>query len=151
MALPPLHAHEQHRLSHSAALRLPQGAVARTLTALAALTIVSGAMQLANPDGAVAPLGGDLAAAGATARFYVAAIGALLVVFGGLLLHALLSPQPHPAVFLWVGVEKLAYAAMAALGAAQGIYGSAAYGVTALDVVAGTLCLIQWRRTRRDA
>ena len=108
-------------------------------------------MQLANPDGAVTPLGADPVAAGAVARFYVAAIGALLVVFGALLLHALLSPLPHPAVFLWVGAEKAVYAAMAALGAAQGVYGRAAFGVTALDLVAAALCLVQWRRVQEGA
>ena len=146
MSVPPLQVSPQ-----LPSLRIPRGAVARVLTALALLTIISGVMQLLNPARALAPMGADPATVGPAGMFHFGAIGALLVVFGGLLLHALLSSAPHAPVFLWVGAEKLAYAAMAAAGVANGIYGRQALLVTALDVVAATLCLIQWRSTRRYA
>lgn len=146
MSVPPLHASPQ-----LSSLRLPRGIVARVLTALALLTIVSGAMQLVNPARALAPMGADPSAIGPGGLFHFAAIGALLVVFGGLLLHALLSTAPHAPVFLWVGAEKFAYAAMAAAGVMAGVYGRQALLVTALDVVAGALCLLQWRATRSRA
>ncbi|HKG93536.1 MAG TPA: hypothetical protein VKA84_16630 [Gemmatimonadaceae bacterium] len=145
MSVPPLHARPLQPL------RVPRGAVARVLTALALLTIVSGVMQLFDPARALAPLGADPATVGPAGLFHFGAIGALLVVFGGLLLHAVLSPTPYAPVFLWVGAEKLVYATMAAMGVSNGLYARPALLVTALDVVAATLCLLQWRATRAQA
>ncbi|WP_224366106.1 patatin-like phospholipase family protein [Hyalangium versicolor] len=118
----------------------------RILGAIALATVVSGAVQLVVPG---FELGFLQAESTPTSRHFFAIVGMFMVLFGGLLLHALVRPKENPAAFLWAGLQKLGACAAVGLGVARGIFSPLALGVAGFDFVSGVLVLGYLAHMRR--
>jgi predicted acylesterase/phospholipase RssA len=108
------------------------------LAAISIATVVSGAVQLVAPG---FELGFLRAESTPTSRHFFGIIGMFMVLFGGLLLHALVRPKENPAAFVWAGLQKLGACAAVSLGVARGLFSPLALGVAGFDLVSGVLVL----------
>ncbi|MBN1209218.1 MAG: patatin-like phospholipase family protein [Myxococcaceae bacterium] len=118
------------------------------LAAIAIATVVSGAVQLIAP-GFV--LGFLEAEASPSSRHFFGIVGMFMVLFGGLLLHALARPKENPAAFVWAGLQKLGACAAVGLGVARGLFSPLALGVAGFDLLSGLLVLGYLGLLRRAA
>jgi hypothetical protein len=109
-------------------------------------TVLSGALQLVFPNfvlGFVAGPGGPVATQffGPTpmAAHFFAIIGMFMLLFGMLLLHALLSPGSPRVVLLWCALQKLGASAAVGIGVGRGIFSTLALAIAAFDFISGLL------------
>jgi hypothetical protein len=113
----------------------------RLLLTIAALTVISGLVQAVAPD----PLLGILSAESTPAsRHFFGIVGMFMVLFGGLLLHALFSASPQPVALLWAGLQKFGASAAVALGVMNGVFSLLASLVALFDLVSGVLVISYW-------
>ena len=114
---------------------------------VAALTILIGVGVLLAPR-----LFLGLLAAGTdgVGQFFLRAVGLLVLLFGGLLSQALLSPAHGRVILFWAGLEKLGFAAAMTAGYATSTFGPFAIAVALVDLVSG-LIVFGYRRSLRDA
>jgi hypothetical protein len=115
------------------------------LLAIGGLTMVSGLLQAAAPDLVLGLISGDASAAN---RHSFAILGMFMVLFGGLLSHALLGPRHLPVAVLWSGLQKLGAAGAVGLGVGKGLFGSLALLVAGFDLLCGLLALRYWSSIR---
>jgi predicted acylesterase/phospholipase RssA len=108
------------------------------LAAISVATVVSGAVQLLVPGFELEFLRAESTP---TSRHFFGIIGMFMVLFGGLLLHALVRPKENPAAFVWAGLQKLGACAAVGLGVARGIFSPLALGVAGFDLLSGLLIL----------
>ena len=111
------------------------------LKVIAAITIISGMVQAITPafilniiDGAVTP---------ATNHFF-GIVGMFMVLFGGLLYHALQENRHQPVAILWCGLQKFGAAVAVSLGVTRDLFSWLALGVAGFDLISGFLILIYW-------
>lgn len=116
------------------------------LKAIAAVTIISGLVQTIRPafvlniiNGAVTP---------ATNHFF-GIVGMFMVLFGGLLYHALQENRHQPVAILWCGLQKIGAAVAVGLGVSRGLFSWLALGVAGFDLISGFLILIYWYSIRK--
>lgn len=114
------------------------------LLVISAVTIVSGLAQVVGPDLVLAVVGGESTPA---SRHFFGIVGMFMVLFGGMLLHALLTAGNHSVAVTWAGAQKLAAAAALSLGVARGIFSPLALGVAGFDLVSGFLIFAYRRQT----
>jgi hypothetical protein len=121
----------------------------RLLLVISVVTVLSGLSQLVRPDLVLRVVGAD---ASLTARHFFAIIGMFMVLFGAMLLQALLTAGDHSVAVLWAAVQKLGAAAAVGLGVATGVFSALALGVALFDLVSGVLIFAYLRETaaRRD-
>ena len=117
----------------------------RVLLAIGAVTVLSGLGQAVRPDLVLGVVGGE--ATPASMHFF-GIVGMFMVLFGGLLLHALLSPDPQPAAVLWAGLQKFGAAGAVGLGVLNGIFSPLALAVAGFDLLSGVLILLYRRMSR---
>lgn len=108
------------------------------LAAISVATVISGAVQLVAPGFELGFLGAESTA---TSRHFFGIVGMFMVLFGGLLLHALVRPKENPAAFVWAGLQKLGACAAVSLGVARGLFSPLALGVAGFDFLSGLLIL----------
>jgi predicted acylesterase/phospholipase RssA len=108
------------------------------LACISAATVVSGAVQLIAPGFVLGFLNAESTPA---SRHFFGIIGMFMVLFGGLLLHALARPKENPAAFVWAGLQKLGACAAVSLGVARGLFSPLALGVAGFDLFSGLLIL----------
>jgi hypothetical protein len=116
-----------------------------TLLAIGALTVLAGLLQAAAPEVVLRLVSGDVSPAN---RHSFAIVGMFMVLFGGLLSHALLSPGHLPVAVLWSGLQKLGAAGAVGLGVGKGVFGSLGLLVAGFDLVSGLLALRYWSSIR---
>jgi hypothetical protein len=116
------------------------------LVLISASTVLSGLVQMIAPGFVLHVVGG--ATDGAGAHFF-GIVGMFMVLFGGMMLQALLSPSDHPVAVLWAGLQKLGAAAAVSLGVSRGFFSSLALLVAGFDLLSGLLILVYWRSIRR--
>jgi hypothetical protein len=126
----------------------PRSPLHWVVLAIALITVVSGLVQALAPSFILGLVGGEPAPGN---RHSFAIVGMFMVLFGGLLSHALLSPRHHPLPVLWSGFQKLGAAGAVGLGVAKGLFGSIALLVAGFDLLSGILVLVYWRSIRRSA
>ncbi len=114
------------------------------LLVISVLTVASGAGQLVKPDLVLGLVGGESTA---TSRHFFAIVGMFMVLFGGMLLHALLTAGNHSVAVLWAGAQKLGAAAAVGIGVAKSLFGPLALGVAGFDLVSGVLIFAYYRQT----
>lgn len=124
-------------------------AIHRTvLLLIAILTVFSGAVQMIAPGFVLGVV--DAERSPASLHFF-GIVGMFMVLFGGLLWHALISAAPHPLAVLWAGLQKFGASIAVALGIVRAVFHSPfAWGVAALDLISGVLALTWWIRLRRE-
>jgi hypothetical protein len=115
------------------------------LVAIAALTVFSGIVQMVVPDFELRMLS---AKSTATSRHFFGIVGMFMTLFGGAMLHALLSPKDHPVVVFWASLQKFGAVCAVALGVGRGIFSTLALTVAFFDLASGILGMSYWCRIR---
>lgn len=115
------------------------------LIVIAAITVVSGATQMIAPAFVLEIIGSE---SSASAQHLFATVGMFMVITGAMFLQSLMSRSAEPAIPLWIGVQKLAAAALVAWGYGKGLFGVLALGVAGFDLFSG---LLAWLYLKRGA
>lgn len=111
------------------------------LKIIAVITIISGLVQAVSPalvlgiiDGVATP----------SSNHFFGIVGLFMILFGGLLYHALRDRRHQPVAVFWCGLQKFGAAAAVGLGVSRDIFSWLALGVAGFDLVSGLLILIYW-------
>lgn len=124
---------------------MPDSLLRRILMAISAATVASGATQALRPGLVLRVLS---ARRDRTHRQLFATVGMFMVVVGGGLLHALLTPAREPVLVLWAALQKAGAAVAVTIGVRRGVFSPVALAVAGFDAVSGLLAAEWWRRTR---
>ena len=116
------------------------------LLAIAGITVISGAVQVIDPAFVLTMVG---AATGSAVQHFFGIVGMFMVLFGGMLLHALLAGDSSPLPVLWAGLQKFGAAAAVGLGVARAVFSDAALAVAGFDFLSGVLIFLYWRTMPR--
>ena len=116
------------------------------LVLISVSTVLSGLVQLASPGFVLHVVGGATDPAG---EHFFRIVGMFMVLFGGMMLHALLAAGDHPLPVLWASFQKLGAAAAVGIGFSRGFFSSTALLVAGFDLLTGILMLIYWRSIRQ--
>lgn len=108
------------------------------LVFIAAITVLSGLVQMLKPDFILTIISGEQMP-GNLHSFAI--VGMFMVLFGGLLLHALFSCDHHPIAIFWSGLQKIGAFAAVSLGVYKGVFSWLALGVAIFDLASGLLIL----------
>jgi hypothetical protein len=118
------------------------------LLLIAGLTVVSGAVQMIAPGFVLGVVEAERSPA---SLHFFGIVGMFMILFGGLLGHALMSARPQPAAVLWAALQKFGAAIAVSLGIVRAVFHSPfAWGVAATDLISGVLALAWWWRLRRE-
>jgi hypothetical protein len=109
------------------------------LILIAAATVVSGLVQMVAPGFVLGVIGAD---ATAPSQHLFRTVGMFMLITGAMFFQALLSQSKEPAIPLWIGVQKLAAAALVGWGVYAGLFGALALGVAGFDLITGILALL---------
>ena len=118
------------------------------LAAIGAATVLSGLVQALAPRFVLGLVGGAATPGGAHS---FGIVGMFMVLFGGLLLHALAARGDASVPLLWAGLQKLGAAGAVGLGVARALFGPLALAVAVFDLLSGVLILLYRRRARSAA
>lgn len=115
--------------------------IKKFLYIIAVITMVSGLVQAANP---VLVLGIIDGAATPASTHFFGIVGMFMILFGGLLYHALQTKRNQPVAVFWCGLQKFGAAAAVGLGVSRDIFSWLALGVAGFDLLSGFLIMIYW-------
>jgi hypothetical protein len=115
----------------------------RLTYAVGVITILSGAFQLVAAPWELAFL---QAQTGLASTHFFRIIGMFMVLFGGMLVHALSRPGPRDLVLLWTALQKFGAATAVGLGVVTAVFSPLALFVAGFDL-ASAIVLIAYRRT----
>lgn len=116
-------------------------ALRRLLLLIALLTVISGLVQAVAPGRLLGILSAESTPA---SRHFFGIVGMFMVLFGGLLLHALFGRSPQPVALLWAGLQKFGASAAVALGVMNGVFSPLASLVALVDLGSGVLVISYW-------
>lgn len=117
------------------------------LKAIAAITVVSGLVQMVRPQWILAMVGGETAPA---ANHFFGIVGMFMVLFGGLLWQALTAPRPQPIPVFWCGLQKLGATAAVGLAVSRDLLSWLALGVAGFDLLSAILIFVYWLDIRNE-
>ena len=120
------------------------------LLAIAAITVISGLVQVVMPGGLLRLLSAENTPTG---RHFFGTIGMFMVVVGGGSLTALSRDGDPRGVVFWTGVQKLGASAAVALGVKRGVFSPLALLVASFDFLSAILflrSLARWSSSRAD-
>jgi len=115
------------------------------LFGISVITIVSGLGQLVMPGFVLGLIGGE--STNTTDHFF-AIVGMFMFLFGGALLHALMSAVNHPVVVFWSGLQKFGAAMAVGLGVLNHVFSPLALLVAGFDLLSGVLIIAYWIKTK---
>lgn len=113
--------------------------------AIAVVTVASGAVQLFAPGLVLRIVAGP---AGDMAAHFFSIVGMFMVLFGGLLLHALGSGGEARVVLLWCALQKMGASAAVGMGVSRDVFSTPALLVAGFDFVSGLLFF--WYRSAQN-
>lgn len=105
-------------------------------------TAVSGLIQMIMPVLILSIIQGEQSAANLHS---FAIVGMFMLLFGLMLLHALLSKIHHPLPVFWAALQKFGAFVAVALGISQGLFSPLTWAVSLFDLASGILIIIYWR------
>lgn len=108
----------------------------RAGAAIAWITIITGALQLALPTRLLPVLGVEATAA--TAQLF-ATVGMFMVLFGAAVVHASFRREAGHVVLLWAGWQKIGASLLVTWGVTQGVFAPLALLVAGFDFASGVL------------
>lgn len=117
------------------------------LVAVSGLTVASGLFQIVATDFELKFLSAESTA---TSRHFFAIVGMFMVLFGGMLLQALLGETDQPVAVLWAGIQKFGASAAVVIGFLHQIFSGLALGVAGFDFLSGILIFYYWREITHD-
>lgn len=109
------------------------------LILIAAVTVASGVTQLVFPEFVLGMIGATRLA---PAPHLFATIGMFMAITGAMFFQTLVTRSGERAVPLWIGVQKIAAAALVGLGVAHGLFATPAIAVAAFDLASGLLAFL---------
>lgn len=115
------------------------------LVGIGAVTVLSGSLQMVAPGVVLTLIGGDMTP---TSLHFFGIIGMFMVLFGGAMLQALLSPLHHPVVIFWACLQKFGASVAVGLGVLHQLFSPLALMVAGFDLLSGILGLWYWSRIR---
>ena len=116
------------------------------VAAIAAITVVSGLVQMLAPHFVLRMIGGEITPA--SAHFF-GIVGMFMLLFGGALLHEVLSTPAQPIVALWAAFQKVGAVGGVVLGVFKGIFSPLALLVSGFDLVSALIIFAYWSRIRK--
>jgi hypothetical protein len=117
---------------------MSRGVLFWLVAAIAAITLLTGCVQILWPAPILAMLSAEQSPA---ALHFFGLVGMFMALFGGALLHGLFAHRPNPVVVLWAGLQKFGAVAGVGIGVLHGIFAPLALLVTLFDFVSGVLIL----------
>jgi hypothetical protein len=118
------------------------------VAAIAAITVVSGLVQMLAPRLILGMVGGE---ATPTSAHFFGIVGMFMLLFGGALLHEIVSTPPQPTVALWAALQKCGAVAAVGLGVSRQIFSPLALMVAGFDMISALLIFWYWTRIRKSA
>lgn len=112
------------------------------LVLISVTTLISGIVQIIAPAFILGMVGAEITAA---TRQCFATIGMFMFLFGGMLLHVLLSGQMVAPVFLWAGLQKIGAFIAVGIGVMNHVFGPKAMLVASFDLLSGILVFAYMR------
>jgi hypothetical protein len=116
------------------------------LVVVAGATALTGLVQVVMPGFVLQTMSSEV---NATSRHFFGIVGMFMFLFGGALLHALLSAAHHPIVVLWASLQKFGASLAVGLGALNQVFSPLALLVAAFDLFSGILGIWYWSSIRR--
>jgi hypothetical protein len=117
----------------------------RALLLISALTVGSGLIQAVRPELLLRLMRAETTP---TSIHFFAIVGMFMVLFGAMLLQALLTAGDNSVAVLWAGLQKFGAAVAVGLGVMNGIFSPLALGVAGFDLLSGILIFVYRSRTR---
>jgi hypothetical protein len=117
----------------------PRGVLYWLLVAIAAGTAISGAIQMIRPAFVLAIVHGE---ATPSSEHFFGIVGMFMLLFGGMLAHALLDGGDPALVLLWAGLQKLGASVAVGLGVMHHIFSSTALWIAGFDLLSGILIFV---------
>ncbi|HEY4328060.1 MAG TPA: hypothetical protein VGN20_29010 [Mucilaginibacter sp.] len=111
------------------------------------LTILSGIVQLVMPAFVLSQVG---AAINDTTKQLFATIAMFMIMFGGLVVHALYDAQSNRAAFLWGAFQKFGASIAVGIGILHGIFNLTSGAVASFDFCSGILFLYYYKQIKAD-
>ncbi len=118
------------------------------VTLIAGITIVSGLAQMVAPGLILRLISGE---ATPTSLHFFGIIGMFMALFGGALMHELLSVRRQPIVVLWAGLQKFGAVAAVGLGVVKSIFSPLALLVAGFDLLSALLVICYWLGIRESS
>jgi len=119
-----------------------RGRLGMLVALIAALTVVSGAVQMIWPAFVLNSVGGQT---GPASEHFFGIIGMFMVLFGGLALHAVRVGSP-PAL-LWCGLQKFGAVLAVILGIRHSAFSLVALPVAGFDLASALCITLYWWKT----
>lgn len=115
--------------------------------AITIATILSGLLQMVFPNLVLVIVS---AQSTPTSQHFFAIVGMFMVLFGGALFQALLSPTPQTVVALWAGLQKFGASVAVAVGVMRHIFSPFALLIAGFDLLSSILILWYWFRLHKS-
>lgn len=112
------------------------------------ITILSGFSQMVRPDLVLSIISDAEQTSGGNHSFAI--IGMFMVLFGGLLIHALSTENQSPTAVLWCTLQKFGAAFAVALGVNNGLFSSLALWVAGFDLLSFFVMLAFWFKIKNN-
>src|SRR5438477_751561 len=106
------------------------------LVLISVSTLISGLVQIFAPGFILGLIGAEITPA---TRQCFGTIGMFMALFGGLLLHGLITRQMLTPVFFWAGLQKIGAFVAVAIGVANHVFSPMAMLVAGFDLLSGIL------------
>jgi hypothetical protein len=116
--------------------------------AIAALTILSGLVQVIVPGLLLRIFSAEVTP---TSKHFFGIVGMFMFLFGGVLLHALLSPGNQSIVVLWAGLQKIGAVCAVTLGVVNHIFSPLGLLIAAFDFISAVIIIWYWVQLRGAA
>lgn len=113
------------------------------LTAIAAITVITGLTQLVAPAWALGFIARDASPLGA---HFFATVGMFMIITGAMFFQSLRAHSKEGAIPFWIAVQKAAACALVAWAVVRGLLAPISYGVAAFDGATALLTFAFWRR-----
>lgn len=118
------------------------------VAAIAAITFISGLVQLIVPGVVLRLIGAGVTPA--TEHFF-GIVGMFMFLFGAALFQEVLSTPAQPIVAFWAGLQKFGAVAALILGVVKGIFSPFALLVSGFDLISAVIIFVYWRQIRTPA
>ena len=118
------------------------------VAAIAAVTFISGLVQMIAPAVVLHLIGGGVNPA---SQHFFGIVGMFMLLFGAALFQEVLSTPAQPIVALWAGLQKFGAVAAVFLGVVKGVFSPLALLVSCFDLISAVIIIAYWRQIRKPA
>lgn len=119
----------------------------KAVFAIAAITILSGLVQVIKPELVLSIIGGEQSPSG---NHSFAIIGMFMVLFGALAIHALSTESQEPVAILWCSLQKLGASVAVGVGVCKVLFSPLALLVAGFDLLSFVVMFIFWLNIRKN-